>query len=122
MSPLELKLYCRKKQIPAKELMKEKDLAVILHSIGLFNIKPWHRNNVNPLTEDFEKYMEVINPNYKLEELSRLKKIISISPTLFKTIIIVRANLPKGLNDFTRDMSLTLQGANDRGLFQKVKK
>lgn len=122
LSPLELKLYCRKKQIPAKELMNEKDLAVILHSIGLFNIKPWHRNNINPLTEDFKKYMEVINPDYQLEELSRLKKIISISPTLFKTIIIFRANLPKGLDDFARYLSLTLQGASERSLFQKVKK
>ena len=109
----ELKLYYNDKyrQSGYNEMLKEKEKATILHSLGLFNIKPWTNNKVNPFTKEFMDYMEKVNPNFQLEELSILKKILTISPELFKMIIIVRTYLPEKLEEKNRNLSMKLQKA-----------
>ena len=121
MNPLEMQIFYRNRQLTAEEVLEEKKNAIILHSIGLFNVKPWYRNNINPLTDDFESYMKRINPEYQLEELSRLKKVLTFSPALFKAIILAKANLPKGLNDISRELSLKLQNAIEPETTKKTK-
>ncbi len=121
MSPLEMRLYYRNRQLTVEEVLEEKRHAVILHSIGLFNIKPWYKNHINPLTKDFEEYIRRIDPEYELEELSSLKKIFTFSPALFKAIIIAKSAFPKKLNDVASSLSLRLQKARDDEFFKKGK-
>ncbi len=121
MNPIEMKLFYKKRQLTAREALEEKRNAVILHSIGLFNIKPWYRNNINPMTKDFEEYMRRIDPEYQLEELSRMKRILTFSPALFKAMLITKANFPEPLNDLTREISLKMQKARDSEFFKRGK-
>lgn len=119
MNPLEMKLFYRTCQLSSEEVLEEKKNAIILHSLGFFNIKPWHKNNINLITKDYEGYMKRINPEYQLEELSGLKKYISISPTLFKSIILTKSVFPKRLSNAARELSLKLQKARDADYSKK---
>ena len=115
-SDFEMKLYYdpKRRQLSYDEVLVEKEHATILHSLGLFNIKPWTNNKINPLTPEFSEYVKVINPNFKLEELSPLKKIITISPALFKSIVLVKGYLPRFLEEKSRDLSLKAQKAREK--------
>ena len=112
----ELKLFYNKKyrQADYEEIMKEREETIILHSLGLFNIKPWTNNKVNPFTDEFMKYMENINPQFVKEELSTLKKILTLSPRLFKMILIARTYLPDKIEQKNRMLSLKLQKAIEK--------
>ena len=92
-------------QTSYKDILKEKDKVVILHSLGLFNIKPWYNSKVNPLTDEFTQYIKDINPEFKLKELSKLKKIMTLSPTLFKSIILIKPYIPTIIADKVRVIS-----------------
>ena len=104
---LGLKIYydIQNRQVNYQDILKEKEEAIILHSLGLFNIKPWYDNKINPLTKEFTQYVKDINPNFELKELSRLKKIMTISPTLFKSIILIKPYIPTEIADKARVLS-----------------
>ncbi len=94
MFGMKIRYEMQERQISYKDILEAKENAAILHSLGLFNIKPWYNSKINPLTEEFMQYMKDIDPNFKLKELSRFKKIITISPTFFKSIILIKPYIP----------------------------
>ena len=67
----------------------------ILHSYALAEIKPWHNNNVNPFNDIFRYYLKQINPNFKLQELEGIKKIMNDYPQLFYMYLYAKPHIPK---------------------------
>lgn len=116
LNDIESRLFYNNKyrQMGYDEIMKEKSRARILHSYGLFNIKPWCNTDINPFSEEFMMYMRDFNKNFTKKELSILKKIITTSPILFKMLIISRTYLPASLEEKNRNLSLKLQKAREK--------
>ncbi len=85
------------RQVSYKLMNEERKNPVILHSYGLTNIKPWHNNTINPFNELFMEHMKFINSDFKKEELEKLKKLLTLSPTLFKYMFLFRSYLPDDL-------------------------
>lgn len=113
---IERKLFYNPKyrQMGYNEIMKEKSRARILHSYGLFNIKPWCNTDINPFSKEFMMYMRDFNESYTKKELSTLKKIITASPILFKILIISRTYLPASIEEKNRKLSLKFQKAREK--------
>ncbi len=82
----------------------------IYHSAGLVGIKPWMENKVNPMNEDFEKYMEMINPDLNKEKLHGIKKILANNKELLYLMIYLRnCVLPNQLVEFVDSKTLKLK-------------
>ena len=64
--------------------------AKIYHCCGFAGIKPWAKNNVNPFNEEFDKYMEIVNPNLNKEKLSGAKRILAEHKTLLYLILYMK--------------------------------
>lgn len=99
------------RQVPYEELKIEVQNRTILHSYGLFNIKPWFKNNINPYTDVFMEYLHMVDKDFEMEELSNLKKKVTKSPELFKALLMLKSYLPKTLEEKARAKSLSLQKA-----------
>ena len=52
------------RQISYEDIIKERQKNVILHSYGIFNVKPWVDNQINPFNEVFMHYMNYVNKEY----------------------------------------------------------
>ena len=96
------------RQVSHKEITKERDNAVILHSYGLSDIKPWTNNGVNPFNDLFMEHMSYINGDYEKEELDKLKRILSLYPTLFRYMYVFRSYLPENVQKTLSINSLKL--------------
>ena len=107
---LDSKLFFNDKirQVSHKDITKERDNAVILHSYGLSDIKPWTNNNINPFNDLFMEHMKYINNNFEKEELDKLKKILSLYPTLFRYMYVFRSYLPSELQNILSIKTLKL--------------
>lgn len=86
----------------------------ILHSVGLFGIKPWTRNKVNPFNDVFMEYLLKVDPTFVEEELPIIKKLFSFSPELFYSIITLRSRIPEPLDKITTSLNLKLQQTKKR--------
>lgn len=75
------------------DVKTERDNAVIYHSCGFLDIKPWMENKVNPLNKYFEEYMELVDPNFNKEKLKGLKNFLINHPNLFYIVLEVKQNL-----------------------------
>ena len=102
------------RQLGFDEIKIEKENAKILHSYGLFNIKPWCNANINPFSKEFMKYMNDVNPYFKKEELNVLKKLLITSPELLKIMLVLRTYLPSDIEECNRKLSLKLQKAIEK--------
>ncbi|MBR1416274.1 MAG: hypothetical protein IJ572_00450 [Bacilli bacterium] len=90
--------------ISDKEAKAAKEDIRIMHSCGILSIKPWMNQNINPMTEEFMTYMNMINSNFKREELSKLKKLLSEHKELFKLLLILRSHTPSFIEDKVRKL------------------
>lgn len=90
----------------AKEGMKDPK---ILHTIGLFGVKPWMENDVNPFNDIFMEYLRSVDPTFTREELPLYKRIFTFNKDLFYTILTARTYLPKSVEEKARKLSLNLQ-------------
>ena len=113
---IESKLFYNSKyrQFGYEEIKLEKINAKILHSYGLFNIKPWCNTNINPFSKEYLMYLNDFNKDYTKEELTMLKKILTSSPTLFKLLLISRTYLPSWIEEKNRKLSLKIQNARKK--------
>lgn len=97
-----------KRQLSHKSIADERKNPIILHSYGLSDIKPWTNNGINPFNDLFMEHMQYINSNFKKEELERIKKLLALSPTLFKYMYIFKSYLPESLQSKCTIKSLQL--------------
>ena len=113
---LYLKLFYNtdKRQISYKQILEEQKRKVVLHSYGVFNIKPWTNNNINPFNDVFMSYMNYVNNNYTKEDLNKIKKLLSRSPLIFKNLSIIKTYLPDNIDELSRTSLLVLQKALDK--------
>ena len=91
------------------EVIKGKEKAKILHSVGLFGIKPWMENDVNPFNDLFLEYLYKVDPYFTLEELPLMKKLFTYNKDLFYALIVNRQRMPKPLVELGNKLSLSLQ-------------
>ncbi|MBE6158342.1 MAG: hypothetical protein E7159_00735 [Firmicutes bacterium] len=96
------------RQVSHKVITEERNNAVVLHSYGLSDIKPWTNNGVNPFNNLFMEHMKYINNDYEREELDKLKKILSLYPTLFRYMYVFRSYLPDNVQKTLSINSLIL--------------
>ena len=88
------KFYGDKRKINSGiDLNEELANALIYHSWGPSIIKPWVQNKVNPLNKDFDKYMELINPDFNKEKLNGLKNFLVNNPSLFCFLLNLKLNV-----------------------------
>ena len=91
------------------EVIKGKEKAKILHSVGLFGIKPWMENDVNLFNDLFLEYLYKVDPYFTLEELPLMKKLFTYNKDLFYALIVNRQRMPKPLVELGNKLSLSLQ-------------
>ena len=105
-----LKLFYNEKyrQIGYEEVVNEKENAKILHSAGLCNIKPWTNNNINPFNDIFMNFINEVNADFQKEDLSKIKKLFNISPSLTYNFLMLRTYLPKNIDTIGRNLSLKI--------------
>jgi len=99
-----LKFYYKNRNISHSEVENAKIDPKILHSTGLLGIKPWMENNINPFNEEFMKYIYMANSEFEKIEISTLKKILTASPLLFKTMLLSKEVLPEKVSKLTRKL------------------
>lgn len=72
--------------------------AKIYHSYGFASVKPWMKNNINPFNEEFDKYMEIVNPDLNKEKISGARRILAEHKTLLYLILYAKyILLPKNV-------------------------
>lgn len=94
------------KNIDYNEIKLEKNNPKIIHSYGLSNIKPW-QSTMNPFHDEYMKYILAINSNFQMEELNKVKKIITRVPTLYYLLVLARGylpNIPDQSNQYKKQM------------------
>ncbi len=87
------KLYCLKKGIAYPEICKARENPKILHSYGLFGIKPWMKNNVNPYNHLFRKYVFQVDDHFELIDAPAHIPLIN-SRDKFYQMLLARAYMP----------------------------
>ena len=99
------KLYYNDDMNISSDMLEEaKREPKILHSTGILSIKPWTNNKINPLNELFMQYILEANPDFQKVELSKLKKVLSSYPTLFKLIILIKNYMPEKMKLLSRKL------------------
>ena len=78
---------------------------IILHSTSLFEIKAWD-SPVHPDYELFTKYLNVINPEFKSDQLTFWQNFFSSNPTLLKILIIAHSFTPKFIQPMARKLAV----------------
>ena len=106
------KLYFNesRRNVSHKEVEAAKNDVKIIHSYGLSGIKPWH-SKFNPYNEDFMKYILEVNPNFKPDELDKIKKLVSKFPNLYRTMLLARTYMPEKIEDKVKVLALKCQNA-----------
>ena len=86
--------------------IKEAELKpVIFHGTSLFEIKPWD-SNAHPDYELFTKYLNMINPEFKSDELTFWQKFFSQNPLLLKCLIVAHSFTPKTIQPLARKLAV----------------
>lgn len=88
-----------------KDVCLAKQNPKILHSTGILGIKPWMKNKVNPFNDLFMEYILEVNPEFKKVEISKLKKVLSTYPTLFKIMVLIKVYMPDKIQDYVRKIT-----------------
>lgn len=96
--------YGKKINIQSDELEIAKKDPKILHSTGVLSIKPWSDNNINPFNEEFMKYILEVNPEFQKVELSKLKKVLSSYPPIFKALVLMKSQMPEPVHNLARKL------------------
>lgn len=101
------KLYFNNKHrnVCYEEVLESKNKPKIIHSYGLSGIKPWN-GEFNPYYNEYIKYILEVNPNFKSEELSKLKKLLSKFPTLYRGMLLTRTYIPEKLEKHVKELAL----------------
>lgn len=85
------------RQVTASEVRNARQNPKIYHASGYGSIKPWLKNDTNPLNEEFMKYVLQANPNYQREEINNMFRIFAFNPWLIKSTLFVKNLLPWGM-------------------------
>lgn len=103
------KLYFNEKRrnVSWEEIKSAKQDPKILHSSGLFGIKPWH-SKANPFYEEFMKYLSIVSPEFTPSELHALKKYLAAFPFILKTLLLSETIIPESVNNSIRKISLKM--------------
>lgn len=107
MSGVTLDLYCKKIKRDTAEITAAKKAPKILHSYGLLGIKPWTDNEVNPYNDIFRRYLYKVNPEFELQELDSMKKLLSTNPRLFNSLFLLKSYTPECLQGIVKKTALT---------------
>lgn len=97
------KLYCLKKGISYPETCTAKSTPKILHSYGLFGIKPWMKNTVNPYNQIFRDYLSRVDPNFELCEAPSHIPLVN-SKARFYPMLLTRTYMPDALHQPLKKM------------------
>ena len=62
----------------------------ILHGISMAGIRPWNKNHVHPFNKIFMDYIKRIHIDFEKEDISIKRKILSINPTIFYNLFILK--------------------------------
>ena len=114
LNDIENFLYYSKRQLSYNEIINERNHAKILHAFGLFNIKPWCENSINPFNNIFLNYAYRANADFKLEELKDAKKFFNENPHILKSVLMVKTFLPNNIEEKSRQLSLKLQNKSKK--------
>ena len=87
------------------EVIEAKKEPKIIHSYGLSGIKPWD-GKFNVYHDEYMKYILEVNPNFKPEELSKLKNILSKYPNLYRAMLLARTYMPEKLEEPVKALAL----------------
>lgn len=88
----------KRKYNPIVDIDEKVKNPIIYHSAGFAGIKPWMENNVNPLNDYFDYYLEMINPDLNKEKLKGARGILAKNPFLFYVTLFLKNNvLPESL-------------------------
>lgn len=92
------KLYFnnQKKCIGYDEVRFEKEKPKILHSYDFSNVKAWD-SKINPFHDEFMKYILSVNPQFNVDELDNIKKLITTFPTLYYSLVLAKIYLPDNM-------------------------
>lgn len=93
------------RNIKTKEIENAMLNPIILHSTSLFEIKPWD-SNVHPDYELFTKYLNIVNPEFKSDELTIWQKFFAKNPTLLKVLIVGHSFIPKTIQPMARKLAV----------------
>lgn len=107
MNGVILDLYCKKIKRDTAEIIAAKKTPKILHSYGLLGIKPWTDNEVNPYNDIFRRYLYKVNPEFELQELDSMKKLLSTNPRLFNSLFLLKSYTPECLQGIVKKTALT---------------
>jgi lipopolysaccharide biosynthesis glycosyltransferase len=99
--------YCKRYNVPLDELLLARNNPKILHSTGLLGIKPWTDNEVNPYNDIFRRYLYKVNPEFELQELDSMKKLLSTNPRLFNSLFLLKSYTPECLQGIVKKTALT---------------
>lgn len=87
------------------ELIEGKKDPKIIHSTGIWGIKAWTNNNINPYNDEFIKYILLGNPEFIKPEISDIKRLLTQYPALFKTILLIKSRLPEPAQKLVRKIT-----------------
>ncbi len=89
----------------SEEIQKAELNPVILHSTSLFEIKPWD-SKIHPDNELFTKYLNMVNPEFKSDDLTGWQKFFSQNPILLKSLIVAHSFTPKTIQPLARKLAV----------------
>ena len=75
--------------------------------IGLISISYTNGNAPKYNCDEYMKYILAINSNFQMEELNKVKKIITRVPTLYYLLVLARGylpNIPDQTNQYKKQM------------------
>lgn len=103
-----------KKYISYEEALEASRDPKILHTIGLFGVKPWMDNKVNPYNDIFMEYLLSVDPSFKVEEMPMYKRLFTYNKEIFYMMLTARTYLPESVERVARGLSLSLQQAKTK--------
>lgn len=87
-----------------EEVQAAKKDAKILHCNGLFDIKPWSNNHLNPYNEIYMEYIRMANPDFKKTDLEGIQYVLSKFPHLTKMGVIISSYFPDKTQNYVRKL------------------
>lgn len=103
------KLYFNPKyrNVSYEDIEKAKTNPKIIHSYGS-GIKPWN-GEFNPYFNEYMNYILEVNPNFKPEELSKIKKLLIRFPNLYQLMLVTRTYIPEKIEETINTLALKYQ-------------
>lgn len=91
-----------------ESLIEGKKDPKIIHCTGIWGIKAWTNNNINPWNEEFMKYILLGNPEFIKPDINEIKQMITKYPWIFKSGILIKSHLPEPAQKLVRKITSKL--------------